>query len=359
MGPRIYPSQQDTNLTAKGSLIISIDTLIDYVQIFINNVLVDTEYSTVTGLYSVTINVNDVVKISSINAFLYSLNRKDYTTDDSNGDNGIKESLISNTTIADFEYIFTATTLTSSYNFEYLFNGVFSIPSPLLPSGSLFWYDPADVRSYPTSGSILYDLSGNNRNATISTGITWVSGSVAYFDLNGNDNNSITGTTLNQTFTSWSMFLAVYLDEFNYDDGLMFSISGSNTGNGLKTNKNWTIQNYKETAIVTNNGYETDSSNAAAILTGSWYFVQGMVNNTTRTIGNYRGGSYSFASGPKPSGSSTFNAPIMLGEDKTTGQDRTINGRIGTAIMWNRTLSEFEMIQLTDYYRGRYGMPIF
>jgi hypothetical protein len=359
MGPRIYPSYQDTNTTAKGSLILSIDTLIDYVQIFINNVLVKIEYSTVTGLYSVTINVNDVVKISSNNSFLYSLNRKDYTTDDNNGDNGIKESLISNTTISDFEYIFTATTLTSSYNFEYLFNGVFSIPSPLLPSGSLFWYDPADIRSYPTSGSILYDLSGNNRNATINSGITWVAGSNAYFDLNGNNNNSITGTTLNQTYTNWSMFLAVYLNEFNYNDGLMFSISGSNTGNGLKTNKNWTPSNYKETAIASNNGYEVNTGNAASITTGSWYFVQGMVSNIEFNIGNYNGGGTTFAIFSKPSGSSTFNDPIILGEDKTVGQDRTINGRIGTAIMWNRTLSRDEMILLTEYYRGRYGMPFF
>ena len=190
MGPRIYPSFQDTNLTAKGSLIISIDTLIDYVQIFINNVLVDTEYSTVTGLYSVTINVNDVVKISSINAFLYSLNRKDYTTDDSNGDNGIKESLISNTTIADFEYIFTATTLTSSYNFEYLISvklgGARATliykynPTVVNISGALFNVKYTFVYGFPTTGgAAYYTLFPSVPQFTGTTGFTFNLGEVS------------------------------------------------------------------------------------------------------------------------------------------------------------------------------------
>lgn len=356
MGPRVYPSQQDTNLNAKGSLIISIDAAIDYIQIFINNVLVNTEYSTLTGLYSVSLNVNDVVRISSINAFVFNLSKKDYTTDDNNGDNGIKESLITNTTIADFEYTFTATTITSSYNFEYLFDCRFSIPSPLLPSGSLFWYDPADIRSYPSSGSVLYDISGNNRHAIINTGITWVSGSNAYFQLDGNDNNSITGTTFNQTFTSWSMFIAVYLDEFQHNDGLMFSVSGSGNGNGLKTNDQYFPSFFQETNLVYNNGTENNNFNVFPISTGSWWFIQGGVSSNTFTLSNFNGGQPQFSNSLKPSGSSTFNAPMMLGEDKTIGQDRTLKGRIGTAIMWNRTLDNSEFIALDDYYKTRYGL---
>ena len=90
MTARIYPSQQDTNLTAKGSLLLSEDINIAEIDVYVNNILVAKEYSTVEKLYIVTINVGDVVRIESTNNFNIISKRYDYTTDYENGDNGIK-----------------------------------------------------------------------------------------------------------------------------------------------------------------------------------------------------------------------------------------------------------------------------
>lgn len=127
MGPRIYPSQQDTNTTAKGSLIMSIDIWIDNVEIYINNNIWNKQYSVIQGLYSIPINLGDVIKIESSEFFSINLNRYDYTTDDSNGDNGIKNTFI-NYSATNNSYTFTATTLNSSYNFEY--RSIISYPGP-------------------------------------------------------------------------------------------------------------------------------------------------------------------------------------------------------------------------------------
>jgi len=40
MGPRIYPSQQDTNTTAKGSFILTLsNTYINDIQVTVNSIL--------------------------------------------------------------------------------------------------------------------------------------------------------------------------------------------------------------------------------------------------------------------------------------------------------------------------------
>lgn len=118
MGPRIYPSQQDTNTTAKGSLLLSEDVDIAVIDVYVNNVLAAKEYSTVEGLYVVGLNIGDVVRLEASTNFNIIAKRFNYTTDYENGDNGIKVTELG-TTVGISAYTFTVTTLANSYNFEY------------------------------------------------------------------------------------------------------------------------------------------------------------------------------------------------------------------------------------------------
>jgi hypothetical protein len=118
MGPRIYPSQQDSNTTAKGSLILTIGPNTNNVELYVNNTLVNVEYSTVNGLYSYNVYINDIVRIVPSSTTLIDVIRRDYTTDDNNGNNGIINTTIIGITATG--YTFTATTVSSGYNFEYL-----------------------------------------------------------------------------------------------------------------------------------------------------------------------------------------------------------------------------------------------
>ena len=224
-----------------------------------------------------------------------------------------------------------------------------------IPTGSLFYYDPGNIASYPGSGSVLYDLSGNGRHANISTGITWVSGSAAYFNLNGNDNNSITGTTLSQTYTSWSMWMGIYRNDLGSSggyDGFMFERTGPSDGNGIGT-----FANSNRFDINVNNGTEIVQPIPGTMTTGSWMFVAGAIDNTTYTSQVYTSGSISpFVSGSKSAGSSNFNNAIVLGEDKEIGTDRTMNGRIGPALMYNRKLSTTELTEINNFFKTRYGI---
>lgn len=124
MGPRIYPSQQDTNLTAKGSLILtnsaSLIIFITSINVEINGITTNIVWNNINGYYFWNVNVGDIVIISSSGGNInFTLDRKDYTTDDQGGDNGIRTTSIFQTNNFS-SYTFTATTDPSSYNFEYL-----------------------------------------------------------------------------------------------------------------------------------------------------------------------------------------------------------------------------------------------
>jgi hypothetical protein len=367
MGPRIYPSQQDTNLTAKGSVILSIGSNINNVELYVNNTLVNVEYSTVNGLYSYNVNINDIVRIVPSSTTLIDVIRKDYTTDDNNGNNGIINTTITGITATG--YTFTASTVSSGYNFEYLIGignytptatptptpTITSTPTPSptplpITTGSLFFYDPGNLNSYPGSGSVLYDLSGNGRHANINTGITWTNTGGSYFNLNGNDNNSITGTTLNLSPISWSMWMAVYRNDPQFYDGFMTEGTTDPITNGL-----YQLESTNRLDLRYHNGTQFIETGSGTLTTGSWNFIGGSIGTeATRHI--YKSGSVSNVSQGITPATSSFNEAIFIGEDAITGQDRTINGRIGPVIMFDRELTTGEFTDLDNYFKSRYGI---
>jgi len=111
----------------RGSLIISWDDVDgfggDYLDIFVNNVIRKRIYNTSYGLYSTFLYLGDVVTIQfndqpQPNSVQFDVYRRDYTTDDEGGDNGIKTSLVSSGS-SNTGVTFTVTTLNISYDFEY------------------------------------------------------------------------------------------------------------------------------------------------------------------------------------------------------------------------------------------------
>lgn len=100
----------------------------DYLNVISNGRLLKRIYNYTNKLYSIPIYLGDIITIEyvPISGFTseFDLIRKDYTTDDVEGDKGIKT-----TTIASSEpltiYTFTATTVSDAYDFEYIMtNGV-------------------------------------------------------------------------------------------------------------------------------------------------------------------------------------------------------------------------------------------
>jgi uncharacterized delta-60 repeat protein len=122
----------------RGQLLVSTtnfdQTSGDFIDIYVNNVINKRLYLTSFNLYSCPLYVGDVVRIelTDVSPLLISylnLIRRDYTTDDEGGNNGIVDTTIA-ISVPTISYTFTATTVNSAYDFEYRLENTLVPPTP-------------------------------------------------------------------------------------------------------------------------------------------------------------------------------------------------------------------------------------
>lgn len=324
MGPRIYPSYQDTNLSAKGTLILSIDTWINFIDIYINNQIWDKEYKIINGLCTIPININDIIRLESNEFFSLSLDRIDYTTDDINGDNGIRdEYTFYVNTVSSYEFV--ATTSNSSYNFEYRIGISFPGPTPTptvtptstptitptptvtpTPTPTLICPTPipniySNLPYIITSGLTIYvDGSGDsydrisniwyNRqklppcSATVYNNPIWSNSNNGFFTFNGVNQYAYFGaSSINATSTTGATFGGWVNMNTGTTKEVMFSLGG--IGNVDKIYELYVTGNtYAVNARLIGN-IDANRVSPNPFISGNWYYVIGRWN---RSGGNSR-----------------------------------------------------------------------
>jgi len=129
----------------RGQLLITFDDIDaqiggDFMDIFVNNVIQKRIYISPYKLYTCPLYVGDVVRfdftnVSPIVITYLSLIRRDYTTDDIEGNMGIVDTSIV-TDIAFTTYTFTATTVNNAYDFEYIMSNTSVVQFGLLTEAS-------------------------------------------------------------------------------------------------------------------------------------------------------------------------------------------------------------------------------
>jgi hypothetical protein len=143
MTARVYPSQQDTYLTAIGSLLVTYEeinqeTNVSQIQCFVNSVERKLIHNNNNNLYSTFISNGDIVRIlvtTTSNVSEINVTRRDYTTDDQGGDMGIRDVYITGVTgnsPTTLEVTFTVSPISLDYNFEYLISA--SVQYPVTPT---------------------------------------------------------------------------------------------------------------------------------------------------------------------------------------------------------------------------------
>lgn len=148
MTARVYPSQQQTNLTTIGSLLVSYDevnqlTNVSQVQCYVNSVERKLIHNNNDKLYSTFLSNGDIVRVlitTTSNDNEISVSRRDYTTDDQGGDMGIRDVYITGVTgnsPTTLEVTFTATTISLDYNFEYLVTAIVKYPPTPTPTPTI------------------------------------------------------------------------------------------------------------------------------------------------------------------------------------------------------------------------------
>ena len=228
-------------------------------------------------------------------------------------------------------------------------------------SNSYFYYDPGNASSY-VSGTTLYDLSGNNRNATISNSPTYTSGTGGYFTFDGVNDYITSPNSYNAGNTAHT--LEIWIRPTAVDDCL-WSDTGSQTPNsGYHSAGGQIFQTGPVQSIISN--LWTGSSvarvvNGAATYLNNWIQVVKTYSGTTLTgYINGTAGTPSTISWSPPWVSIANSWYIQFGATDTTTYNVStagyFAGRYGIIRFYNRALTSSEVAQNYNADKTKYGL---
>jgi len=218
----------------------------------------------------------------------------------------------------------------------------------IVTDGLVLCLDAANRKSYPGSGSIVYDLSANSNNGTLQYNATYSSsnGGVISFDGTGDnlrvaESNSIKTASSGQ-FTKSAWFIRNGSPVENYSNVIWHKRTtiGIDSG-GLLTASAYSIYSYIGATMLDSEVYAEDNI---------WYHVSVTYNNTSTKI--YVNGEL------KKTGTATLESESGVTFDIGSGSgiNNYWKGKIGQILSYNRALSSDEIRRNYNALKGRYGL---
>ena len=221
----------------------------------------------------------------------------------------------------------------------------------LLPvrNGLVLELDAANRASYPGTGNIWYDLSGNNLNGTLTNGPTF-SGigptSSIVFDRS-NDYVLVGDSSLLNTFTGMALEVIV---KYTTTNSQIFA----QKWNYALGNDGYTLEIWQSAIIgacYTSGGTYLSSSISNYPINNIYHIIF-TLNGTTQTM---------YINGTSVATNNNGSLPSISGTNFTIGQRSSLGGEYfgGNNYLtkfYNRGLSAYEVKQNFDYYRTRYNI---
>jgi len=212
----------------------------------------------------------------------------------------------------------------------------------IVTSGLLNSLDAGFTMSYSTSGTTLYDISGNNYNGDLVGGPTFNSSNGGSIVFDGSDDyinvNSGGSILSNVNYTKIAWFYITNLATSNN------IISGGNTGQHAF----WTAGGNKLNAG--HNGNWTTVVSTTTLVTNTWY-CGAVTFDTTNGWKLYVNGNQEATS--VSTTTFTGTGDIQIGRYQT-GNNYT--GRIAITQIYNRVLSATEILQNYNAQKSRFGL---
>lgn len=224
--------------------------------------------------------------------------------------------------------------------------------SPRVPtSGLVLLVDALNRKSYPGSGSSWLDLSGNNNHFSMQGTVTWdpsgyfTGWSTANYWNSASSNGFPTGASartivaVHRTGASMTPQNGAYQHVFHYGAAAL------NQSMGVA---------YVGSTLV-NHTWSGNASTSFSISTNTHYITMVTFNGTsTRFIVN---GNFTTTSGDTGTSTNTGTNFSRIGIRITTPAEHlNSDGRIHYVSMYNRVLTNDELIQVHDALRGRFGI---
>ena len=227
-------------------------------------------------------------------------------------------------------------------------SGVKIIPesaASVVTTGLQLYLDAGNASSYPGSGTAWTDLSGNNRDGTLTNGPTYsgTNGGSIVFD-GSNDYVQCSGslTVTAATFVTW---IKRNGSQGQYD-GILFSRGANTTGMNFQVS-NQLGYHWNDAG----NTYNWQSGLTIPNLT--WCMIAVSVTSTAATAYLCQTGGTTTATNTVNHSSSNLN-DIKLAQDDAG--NRFFNGNIAIAQLYNIALSAGEISQNFEADRARFGV---
>jgi hypothetical protein len=234
-----------------------------------------------------------------------------------------------------------------------------SINPDIVTDGLVLCLDAGNSASYPGSGTLWTDLSGNSNNGTLTNGPTFSSANKGSIVFDGTNDYIIGNSTLANgllsglTFSIWvkmnalvSMGLCVNFNSAGSQAGFSFLLTATSIDILYFTNG----ANYiGRTATITPN------TNIWYNITATW---NGVINNNGFSIYLYNSKvDNSNSSGGTVSSVINGGANFEIGRERYfAGPTNYLNGNITQVSIYNRPLSVSEISQNYNATKGRFGL---
>ena len=225
-----------------------------------------------------------------------------------------------------------------------------------ITNNTILYLDAGSASSYPGSGSVWYDLSVQDNDATL-TNITYSSVNGGYFTFNGtiNSKGSLTSAKYNVTYSGKTVFVTAYLSSDMTNDTYR-AFEGSSAG---ARNFNFYLHrdssgNYKLHYSVGLNSFQGGfSNNLASFTPGTWFTVA--VTQTTGNLVTYYFNGQPFGTNNSIAFSQYLSSIPPIEIDAIGDADNFWNGRIGLASVYKVALSSSEILQNHNSVKNRYS----
>jgi hypothetical protein len=211
--------------------------------------------------------------------------------------------------------------------------------------------DAGNLISYPGSGMVWYDLSGNNNHATLVNGVAFSSTYGGIFDFDGIDDyayvtdNSTIDLAGDKTQCIW-----LYMDQSYNGTGILGK--ANNSVYGMALTYGWGNGGSTGFQNIAWNWVNDPSLSPVGTDINNWYYVVGVQNGGTRYI--YVIGANGIRVASYSGGTHTWNNALNF----TIGQIEGYytNMKAGVVHVYNRALTQTEIIQNFNAQRNRFNI---
>lgn len=231
-------------------------------------------------------------------------------------------------------------------------NGILDSGQKIVTNGLVLNYDVSQLRSYPTTGTVLTDLSGNNNNGTLVNGVGFNSGNGGSLVFDGV--NDYVQTSINPISNNSSFTIETWVKFTNFNNGIFKPIVDCGSYGNALVGYSLAKNNSNNLYISINNGYVSISNK---ISNNIWCHIIATANKITNyEMKIYVNGILGTQNGSATVSTLTNSQTSIRIMSNYFSSINYFQGNVSQTQIYNRALSSTEVLQNFNANRSRYGL---